>query len=47
VYDRRRLPLPGELAAGSYRLDIVLYRRATLEEVGRTTFEGVTLERTP
>ena len=47
VYDRRRLTLPDGLPSGVYRLDIVLYQRATLTELGRAHLDGVTLEAVP
>ena len=47
VYDRRRLTLPDGLPAGVYGLDIVLYQRATLTELGRAHLDGLTLEAVP
>ncbi len=45
VYDRRRLALPDTVTPGVYRLEIVMYQRPTLTEVGRATVEGVRVER--
>ncbi|MCW5851846.1 MAG: hypothetical protein KIT87_17365 [Anaerolineae bacterium] len=47
VYDRRRLTLPDGLPGGVYGLDIVLYQRATLTELGRVHLDGVMLEAVP
>ncbi|MFN8498490.1 MAG: hypothetical protein U0641_11600 [Anaerolineae bacterium] len=43
VYDRRQLNLPENLPPGSYALEIILYEKATLREIGRTLVEGVKL----
>lgn len=45
VLDRRRIALPDSAPAGTYRLEIVMYHRPTLTEVGRATVEGVGVER--
>ncbi|MCW5881003.1 MAG: hypothetical protein KIS91_08755 [Anaerolineae bacterium] len=45
VYDRRRLALPDTVTPGVYRLEIVMYHRPTLAEVGRATVDGVRVER--
>lgn len=45
VYDRRRLALPDAATPGVYRLEIIMYHRPTLTEVGRATVEGVAVER--
>ena len=43
VYDRRQLNLPENLPPGSYALEIILYEKVTLREIGRTLVEGVKL----
>ncbi len=41
VYDRRQLNLPDNLSPGQYRLEIILYEKPTLREIGQTVIEGV------
>lgn len=43
IDDRRRLALPDNPGAGPHRLEIILYHRPTLAEIGRTVIEGVQL----
>ena len=41
IYDRRQLNLPDNLPAGQYRLEIILYEKPTLQELGHAIIEGV------
>ncbi|MFN8482612.1 MAG: hypothetical protein U0768_06160 [Anaerolineae bacterium] len=43
VYDRRQLNLPENTPPGPYQLEIILYEKPTLREIGRTTVDGVRL----
>ncbi|MFN8471760.1 MAG: 6-pyruvoyl-tetrahydropterin synthase-related protein [Anaerolineae bacterium] len=43
VYDRRQLNLPESLPPGEYQLEVILYEKPTLREIGRTLVGGVKL----